>query len=80
MPANREYHYRQMEQTDVSKTYADNLDAICILFMFFLLRNPIWMERTDGHKKVIYLLEAFLQLERPMCYCLLSLLLFVMNL
>lgn len=37
------------------KTYADNLDAICILFMFFLLRNPIWMEKTDGHKTSCYL-------------------------
>lgn len=81
MPANREYHYRQMEQTDVSKTYADNLDAICILFMFFLLRNPFgWKKQTATRQVVIYLLEAFLQLERPMCYCLLSLLLFVMNL
>lgn len=82
MPANREYHYRQMEQTDVSKTYADNLDAICILFMCF----PPEKSHLDGKKQtatrqlVIYLLEAFLQLERPMCYCLLSLLLFVMNL
>lgn len=42
-------------QTDVSKIYADNLDAICILFMFFLLRNPIWMEKTDGHKTSCYL-------------------------
>lgn len=39
-----------------------------------------WKKQTATRQLVIYLLEAFLQLERPMCYCLLSLLLFVMNL
>lgn len=47
MPANREYHYRQMEQTDVSKTYADNLDAICILFMCF----PPEKSHLDGKNR-----------------------------
>lgn len=55
MPANREYHYRQMEQTDVSKTYADNLDAICILFMCFPPEKSHLDGKTDDHKTSCYL-------------------------
>lgn len=36
-----------MEQTDVSKTYADNLDAICILFMCF----PPEKSHLDGKNR-----------------------------
>lgn len=61
------------------------MQIIWMQFVFhscvFLLRNPIWMEKQMATRQlVIYLLKAFLQLERPLCYCLLSLLLFVMNL
>lgn len=55
MFVNREYYYRQMEQIDVLKIYVDNLDVICILFMFFFLRNFIWMEKIDGYKIICYL-------------------------
>lgn len=72
---------RDDTQSNMSEIYADNLDAICILFMCFPPEKSHLDGKTDSDKTiVIYLLKAFLQLERPLCYCLLSLLLFVMNL